>query len=40
MPGLGANASVSTTTAVLVALDMRFAEINQHNTALREPTVE
>ena len=28
-PGLGANALVSTTTAVLVALDMHLAEISQ-----------
>src|ERR1700746_3750698 len=37
--GLGADA-LSTPTAVLVPLDVHFAEISQHNTALGEPTVE
>ena len=38
--GLGANGLVSTPTAGLVPLDVHFAEISQHYTALREPTVE
>src|ERR1700687_5135297 len=38
--GLGANPLVPTTSTVLVALDVHLAEISQHNTALREPTVK
>jgi hypothetical protein len=38
--GLSANALMSTPNAVLVPPDMRFAEIGQHYTVLREPTVE
>ena len=38
--GLGANALVSTPTAVRIPLDVHFAEISQHYTALRETTVE
>jgi len=37
---LGANALVSTPTAALIPLDLHFAEIDQHHTMLREPTVE
>jgi hypothetical protein len=39
-PGLGENALVSAPTAALVMLDVHIAEISQHRTALREPTVE
>jgi len=39
-PGLGENALVPAPTAVLVPLDVHIAEIGQHRTALREPTVE
>src|SRR5271157_1253973 len=39
-PGLGTNALVPKTSTVLVALDVHLAEISQHNTALREPTIK
>ena len=39
-PRLSTNTSLSTPTAALVSLDVRFAEISHHYTALREPTVE
>jgi hypothetical protein len=38
--GFGANALVSTPTAVLISLNVHFAEISQQYTVLREPTVE
>jgi hypothetical protein len=38
--GLGANALVSTPTTALVPLDVHFAEIGQHYTVLRKPTIE
>jgi hypothetical protein len=39
-PGLGENALVPAPTALLVKLDVHIAEIGEHRTALREPTVE
>src|SRR5262245_30708284 len=40
IPGRGTNALMPTSSAVLVTLDMRIAEISQDHTPVPEPTVK